>query len=340
MKSAPLKHILVFCVLLSGFPILFNEIALYLFKDASIPGAMMYFLSVALAWSFSIGFGIFFIVRMWRQKVFSAKTFSLGLVITIGTYALTFITYQYRPLLNPVHFELLLLCTALLLPAMIMIGAIWLKNRTNSALVTVLLCCLLMGIAGYALFATSKNFTYTYEEDELLGRIRQAPYTYYLPNSDTVSPDQLTFFYGNVNFKEGVSLSIDDENDEETMPTHVNIEERPRHIGDISKACGTEIKTTYLSDIVQPQSYKCRPIAESSNGPIYEVGYDVSSENFRQAGEHIKEYLLATKDTYVFATYQTISSEQPRVYDQNRSVTLLQAMEPVTPQEFFNRLKK
>lgn len=333
MKNTPLvKHIFIFCVLLSGFPVLFNELLFYILGDLLIPGVLLYMVIMALTLALCIGLGIFFSIRLFKQKTYTVSTLPISLLVLIAAYVFTFIAYGFRSLLSPLQFELLLFTSAFLLPALIMTLALTIVRHTGSSLKAVATCLLLLGSISFALFSISKSFTYTYEEASLLSRLREASYTYYLPHSNVMDPSRIQLYIGGDSFKKGVSLAIKNENTDDTTPTYIAIEEQPRRTNDITQACGTEIVTTYLSKS-HPDSYICTPIASSNYGSIYEVSYRTSLFD-----THIKEYVLAAKDTYVYATYHSLSSTQPRVYDQEASVALLQGMEPVEPEVFLKRL--
>lgn len=335
-KARLLKYILVFCVLLSGLPVFVNELLYYIFKDVPIAGALLYLLIMTIVVILCLGFGVFFAIRLFKQKLYATSTWPVALLVLAATYTFVFITYGYRQLLSTWQFELLLLASAFLIPSLIMTLALLTIRPTGSSLRAIAVCLFFFGIVSFALFSTSRSFTYTYEESQLLGSISQAAYTYYLPSPKVMDPSRIKLYTGGVDFKKGVGLTVDRLGTDDTTPTYISIEERPRHVSDISAACGTEIVTTYLSKSTQPDSYRCTMIAQAADGPIYELSYGVPS--FSGMGTRVKEYVLIAKDTYVYATYNSLSLTQPRIYDQATSVTLLQGMQAVEPAVFLKRM--
>jgi hypothetical protein len=121
----------------------------------------------------------------------------------------------------------------------------------------------------------------------------------------------------------------------ELTPDLDAIYERPTAANAPTETCGTGYEPTELS-ADETSNYACQLITSTKAGDIYQMSYTYT--NFEGASTERKEYFMLTPTTVVYATYRNRSNNFPFTYDQEKSVTFLEQLVPVTGRALGHRL--
>lgn len=266
-----------------------------------------------------------------RRDSYLSRVKLMSIVVLLAPVAMYLLTQRYRSLVSTLEFESLMVLAVFLVPLAILTISMSFAWRAGRGIGTLLLlACYLL--AAYILYYCTSLFPRNYDDSTFLKSLNSANYTYYLPGSQSGLEKHLTF-YGSQDYGKGVDISTDSSASFAGVTVHlVTISEKPRGTLDVMQACGQELKTSYLAED-HPEEYQCQKVADSANGPIYQVSYF----DPRFIDNRVSEFVLVTDKTYIYATY--LSFDDPRVYDEDDSVRVLKNMKQAKPEEFLNLLQ-
>jgi len=283
--------------------------------------------------------GLLFAAILIRSNTYLRKAWLPAIAVTLATFLFALLSYRYRPLLNIFQFEVALLIACLLAPSIVLTVSIIAALRGIGRNLTLFITVLCLLVVGAGLFQVTSLFAHNREDSLLIKRLKTAHYTYYLPDhsKQAKQPEyRLAIYTEGVDFAEStVIIAKYNKLTDNQTPTLQNIFERPRKNPNNTSSCGQELITTYLVE-AKPSDYTCTKVGDSSNGPIYEVSYIAPNE---AQNTQVKDYVLLTDTTYVYATFHTPANVTPRIYNRDASVKLLQTMKPATPDQFVKNIQ-
>ena len=286
----------------------------------------------------AVATGLLFAAILIRRNTYLRKAWLSAIAVTLATFLFALLSYRYQPLINTLQFEVALLISCLAAPSIVLTISIIAALRGIGKNLTLFITVLCLLIVGAGLFQVTSLFAHNREDSLLIKRLETAHYTYYLPDHSKQSKQpeyKLAIYTEGVDFAEStVIIAKYNKPTDSQTPTLQNIFERPRKNPN-NTSCGQELITTYLVE-AKPSDYTCTKVGDSSNGPIYEVSYIAPNE---AQNTRIKDYVLLTDTTYVYATFHTPANITPRVYSQDASVKLLQTMKPATPDQFVKNIQ-